>query len=321
MNYNDMPLEELRKYNPSLTARPDFEDFWGKTVSTSKEQTLNAELIPVDYPTAKVKVWDVYYDGFENSRIHGRYILPEGIAKGTKIPAIIIHHGYNWNNFQISMALKYTLLGYAVFLAEARGQNLHSPDHNLYVNGGACGWMTLGILDPMNYYYRYVFMDCARIVDFLLDREEIDSDRIAIEGSSQGGGVALAVGALCPEIKVVMSDIPFLCHYRRAVELAQTNPYLEIADFFRIQDSLHKMEEQVYGTLSYFDNLNLAPKIKGDVLMSIDLEDVTCTPSTGFAVYNHICAYKELRVYSDFGHVAVTQHDEEKFAFLVKRFS
>lgn len=321
MNYNDMPLEELYKYDPPYTAEPDFDAFWDDTIRLSKVQPLNAQLVPEDYPTDKVKVYGVYYDGFENSRIHGRYILPANSGAGEKLPAVVVHHGYNWSNMQVSMVLKYTLLGCAVFMAEARGQNLLSPDHTPYPNGGACGWMTLGILDPASYYYRYAYMDCARIVDFLLSRGEIDPERIAVEGSSQGGGIAMAVGALCPEVKVVMADIPFLCHFRRAVELAQTPPYLEIADFFRMQDSLHGLEDRVYRTLSYFDNLNLARRIRGDVLMSVGLEDVTCTPSSVFAAFNHVKSRKELRVYRDYGHAGVTKQDEEKLAFLVKRFS
>ena len=122
-------------------------------------------------------------------------------------------------------------------------------------------------------------MDCARVIDLLMEREEIDASRIAVEGGSQGGALSLAVG-LYVRGKSYYSRCPYLCDFRRAVELAQENPYLEISHFFKIHDSLHKTEEKVYNTLSYFDNMNLASRIKGEVLMSVGLEDTICPPST-----------------------------------------
>lgn len=315
-----MPLEKLKEYKPELSKEKDFETFWSKTIAESKEQALNAELIPVDYPIEEAKVFDLYFDGFKNSRIYGRYVLPQNASKDNKVPAVVMYHGYNYNNIVISNVLHYTLMGYAVLMLDVRGQNVKSPDHNHYENGGASGWMTNGILNPENYFYRFAYMDCVRAVEFIKNREEINSDKIAIEGGSQGGGLSLAVGALSSDVKVVLADIPYLCHFRRAIELYDGSPYDEIYHYFKVHDSLHKTEDQVYKTLSYFDNMNLAAMIKGDVLISVGLEDTVCPPSTAFATYNHLKTEKEIRVYPEYGHGGFNQHGEEKIAFLKKRF-
>lgn len=320
MNLFDMPLEKLKEYKPELSKEKDFETFWSKTIAESKEQALNAELIPVDYPIEEAKVFDLYFDGFKNSRIYGRYVLPQNASKDNKVPAVVMYHGYNYNNIVISNVLHYTLMGYAVLMLDVRGQNVKSPDHNHYENGGASGWMTNGILNPENYFYRFAYMDCVRAVEFIKNREEINSDKIAIEGGSQGGGLSLAVGALSSDVKVVLADIPYLCHFRRAIELYDGSPYDEIYHYFKVHDSLHKTEDQVYKTLSYFDNMNLAAMIKGDVLISVGLEDTVCPPSTAFATYNHLKTEKEIRVYPEYGHGGFNQHGEEKIAFLKKRF-
>lgn len=320
MNFFDLPVKELKVYKPNQTKAEDFDLFWDSIIKESKAQPLNTEYIAMDYPVEQIKVYDVYYDGFRNSRIHGRLILPAAASKDNKVPVVVMYYGYNWNNRVISHTFKYLLLGYGVFIAEVRGQNVTSPDHNHYDNGGASGWMTLGIYNHKNYYYLYVYMDCARIIDLLMQREDIDTNRIAVEGGSQGGALSLAVAALCPEVKVVMADCPFLCHFKRAVELAQEYPYLEISHFFKIHDSLHKTEEQVYKTLSYFDNMNLASRIKGEVLMSVGLEDAICPPSTCFAAFNHIQSNKEMRIYPDYGHGGFSQQEEERLIFLKKRF-
>ena len=315
-----MPLEEMRKYKPELSRDEDFDSFWKQTIAASKEQELNVEINPVDYPVEKVKVSDLYFDGFKNSRIYGRYILPANASADNQVPAVLMYHGYNYNNVVISNILHYSLMGYAVLLLDLRGQNPQSPDHNNYENGGPSGWMTNGILNPYNYYYRFAYMDCVRAVDLIKNREEIDSSRIAVEGGSQGGGLSLAVGALSKDVSVVLADIPYLSHFRRAIELYEGSPYDEIYHYFKIHDSLHKTEEQVYKTLSYFDCMNLAPMIRADVLISVGLEDTVCPPSTAFAVYNHLDTEKEIRVYPEYGHGGFNLHSEEKVMFLKKRF-
>lgn len=320
MHLFDMPLEELKKYKPALTRQEDFLSFWEETCTEASNQELNAELIAVEYPVKQVKVFDVYFDGFKNSRIYSRYIVPENISEDNKAPAVVMFHGYNYNNKMVSHALHYVLMGYAVLQVDVRGQNIKSPDHNLYENGGPKGWMTKGILNPYNYYYRFVYMDCVRAVNFVKARKEIDSKRIAVEGGSQGGGLALATGALSDSVSIVLSDYPYLCHFRRAIELYDKSPYDEIYHYFKVHDMLHETEEKVYKTLSYFDCMNLAQMIKADTLISVGLEDTICPPSTIFAAYNHLDTQKEIRIYPEYAHGGFTQHTEEKIAFLGKRF-
>ncbi|WP_139905777.1 acetylxylan esterase [Clostridium thermarum] len=320
MNLFDLPIEELREYKPELTKEKDFDDFWEGILAESDKYPLNDEVKPAAYPIDTIKVYDIYFDGFRNSRIHGRLVLPKGASAENKVPVVVYYHGYNWNNLVISHAFKFTVMGYGCLMMDVRGQDVESPDHNHYGNGGACGWMTKGILDHNNYYYLYAFMDSVRAIEFIKTREEIDVNKIAVEGGSQGGGLSLAVGALSKDVKVVMADIPYLCHFRRSVRLSTEGPYNEIYHYFKIHDSLHRTEDQVYRTLSYFDGMNLATRIKAKTLISVGLEDTVCPPSTCFAAYNHINAEKEIRVYPEYAHGGFTAHEEEKIAFIKKIF-
>jgi len=321
MNMFDMPLEELRDYRPEIEKRPDFDRFWDDSAAASAIQPLKAEMERVPYPVAAVDCFRVRFDGFRNSRISARYVRPagaDGAAGKAKIPALVIFHGYNWNSHCVGAALKYAIMGRSVLMVEVRGQDIDSPDLQRYPNGAASGWMTLGILDPASYYYRNVFMDCVRAVEFVRSLPETDPDRIAVEGGSQGGALAIAAGALNPHVAQVLSDVPYLCHFRRAVALSTEGPYNEIYHYFKVHDQLHATENTVYGTLSYFDCCNLAPRIRAKVLMSVGLEDTICPPSTIFAAFNRIKAPKELRVYPEFAHGGFWMHDEEKIAFLAK---
>ncbi len=53
--------------------------------------------------------------------------------------------------------------------------------------------VTKGILNKEEYYFRAIYMDCLKAIDFAYEQKNIDKDRIIIEGGSQGGAHGMAV--------------------------------------------------------------------------------------------------------------------------------
>lgn len=316
--YYDMSLEELKNYRPELTRQPDFTEFWENNLRLSNSQPLNAQLKHFKYPVKGVSVYDVYYDGFENGRIHGYYILPEN---GEKLPALIHFHGYGGNRKYINEYLKWVLQGYAVFTIDVRGQGGQSIDGSVYDQGSTMGWLTKGIRDKNIYYYKYVYMDCKRAVDFLSSRDEIDKDRIGVYGKSQGGALAMITAALDKRIKLCMPNYPFLCNFQRAVQMFDQGPYGEIFEYFRLFDCSNEKQQMVYGTLSYFDVMNFSDMIECPVLMAGGLVDLICPPSTFFAAYNHLKCKKTFKLYPNFEHEELWEHEEERIKFANRLFS
>ena len=81
-----------------------------------------------------------------------------------------------------------------------------------------------------------------------------------------------------------MPDVPFLCHFERAVGMTDADPYGEIVRYL----SVHRgSEERVFRTLSYFDGVNLAKRATAPALFSTGLLDQVCPPSTVYAARNH----------------------------------
>jgi cephalosporin-C deacetylase len=154
--------------------------------------------------------------------------------------------------------------------------------------------MTQGILDPRAYFYRRVFVDGVRAVEAAKAHPAVDAGRIAVTGASQGGGITLAVGGLDPTVGVVMPDVPFLCHYRRATEITDAAPYSEIVEYCRAH---RDRVDSVFRTLAYFDGMNFAVRCRARALFSVALRDLICPPSTVFAAYNCFGGPKEIKVY------------------------
>lgn len=297
----DMPLQELKNYKPQKTARHDFKSFWkGKIEETKNDGNNEAYKIEIiNYIIEEINVYKVFYNGYKNAKICGYFITPKKILN---LPTILVFHGYNGNKGTISHYLKWVLLGYTVFAIDVRGQSGESVDNKIYPGSAVGGFMTRGIFDKNEYYYLGVYLDCLKAIDFLATRKEVDISRLCLTGSSQGGGIALAVAALDKRPKLVIAEIPFLCHFKRAVELSDLSfniTYPEIAHLIR---QYPEKEEEIFSTLSYFDNLNLCDNVKAKTIISCAVQDTICPPSTIFAVFNYLNSDKILETLPFSGH-------------------
>lgn len=316
----DWPLERLREYRPPLTKEPDFDEFWATTLAEARQFDLAPHLESVEYPIRGVRVHRLSFAGFGGHRIRGLYLQPADIDT-RPAPALILYHGYSGGAGWVCQHLPWVMLGCAVIAIDTRGQGGETGDPGGYSGGSSMGWMTQGILDPAEYYYRRVYTDCVRAIDFACSRDELDTSRLAVTGGSQGGGLSLAATGLDQRVRIAMPDVPYLCHYQRAADIAANGPYQELQRYFaRYPENV----AQALRTLSYHDGMNLATGIREDcrMLWSVALWDDVCPPSTVFAAYHHCpapegSAGKQVEIYPfnkhEGGGIA---HQERKIAFL-----
>lgn len=299
----DLPPAELQTYAPDVREPADFDDFWRATLADARRWDASPELVRVDTPLTLVDVFDVTFAGFGGDPIKAWLTLPAG-ADGP-LPAVVEYQGYGGGRGLPGERLGWAAAGYAHLLMDTRGQG------SMWGTGGATldphgtgpsstGFMTRGIEDPATYYYRRVFTDAVRAVDAMRALPQVDADRVAVAGGSQGGGIAIAASALSEGLVAVMPDVPFLCHFERAVGLTDSDPYEEVVRYL----SVHRgADERVFDTLSYFDGVNMARRSRTPAVYSVALMDTICPPSTVYAAYNHHASpTKQIEVYTHNGH-------------------
>jgi cephalosporin-C deacetylase len=298
MAFYDMSLEELRGYQPPRDEPSDFDAFWQATLAEAREFALNPLFAPVDYGLSTVETLDVTFNGYGGQPIKGWLLLPR--HRPGPLPCVVEYIGYGGGRgFPIDWLL-WSGAGYAHLVMDTRGQGSawlkgDTPDPELEgSNPHHPGFMTRGILRPQTYYYRRVFTDAVRAVETAQAHPAVDAGRIAVAGGSQGGGIALAVSGLTPDVRAVMPNVPFLCHYRRASEITDAHPYQELARYLVIhRDKI----DTIFANLAYFDGVNFAVRARCKALFSVALMDEICPPSTVFAAYNAFSGPKDIRVW------------------------
>jgi len=306
MPFFDLPLEELEKYNPRVDEPKDFDKFWSQTLASARRYDLAAKFEPVkDDAYALINVYDLSFAGYDGQTVRGWVIEPAEARKaGKKLPCVVTYIGYGGGRSLPVDHMTAVNAGAINVVMDTRGQGSSwSPGAtgDVGVTGPQFpGMMTRGIDSPEAYYYRRLFTDAARAVEAAKMFDLVDINRIAVTGGSQGGGIALAAAALAgKDIKAVLADVPFLCHFRRAVSICDTMPYAEIIAYLKMH---RNKEDVVFRTLSYFDGVNFASRIKARALFSVALMDTICPPSTIYAAYNRLKGRKEVKVYTYNGH-------------------
>lgn len=319
MAFFDLPLEQLQTYLPPRDEPADFDAFWAETLAQARQHPLDAQFTPVDMGFHRIDTFDVTFSGYAGQRIKGWLLLPR--ERRGALPCVVEYIGYGGGRGFPSDWLLWTAVGVAHFVMDTRGQgsawSMPGDTPDLPVDGANPfhpGFMTQGILDPRTYYYRRLFTDAARAVEAARSHPAIDAGHIAVVGGSQGGGITLAAAGLVPDVDAALPDVPFLCHYKRAVQIVDTHPYQEIAHYLKIHRDKH---EQVFRTLPYFDGVNFAARARGAALFSVGLMDDVCPPSTVFAAYNHYAGRKDIRVYPYNRHEGgSSHHTQEKIRFI-----
>lgn len=301
----DRPLEELETYRPDLVEPEDLDEFWDQTLAENAFDPSGVTRVKVESPLTLVDVWDVTFPGFGGAPIKAWYIVPAG-ASGP-LPTIVQFQGYGGGRGHGVDHLEWASCGYAHLFMDSRGQGGtwgsggDTPDP-----GGSSsadqGFMTRGITDPRDHYYRRLFVDAHHAIEAAATMPETDSEKIIAHGISQGGGLAIAATALNPRVRAAMPDVPFLCHIRHATAMTEGTPYDELARYLSVY---RDRVETVFGTMAYFDGAILAKRAKVPALFSTALLDTTCPPSTVFAARNNWAGggqTADIKVYEYNGH-------------------
>ncbi|MBX3195059.1 MAG: acetylxylan esterase [Microbacteriaceae bacterium] len=293
----------LLSYRPDLPVPPDFDGFWADTLAMSRAAARPAVLASVDTPVTELDLFDLTFTGFAGEPIRAWVAAPRG---ATAAPAVVEYRGYSFGRGVPGERVHWAVCGYVHVVMDNRGQGsllgngADTPDP--HGSGPAApGFVTRGLGDPREHFYRRLFTDAALLVDAVRELPFVDAARVAVTGISQGGGTAIAAAALAGDgVAAVMPDVPFLCDIPGSLRYATAQPMLDLVHYL----SVHRANAaQALETLSYLDAATLATRAVAPALFSVGLRDEVVPAATVYAAFNRYGgADRELAVYPYNGH-------------------
>lgn len=288
-----------------LTRQPDFDEFWNRSIAELK--TIHPAFKSIERPDLsnnRIQVFEISMRSHDQIRVRGWLEVPRNAT--TPLPAVIRVPGYGQN-----MKPTGKRDDMIVFSFNPRGHGNSQQD----ISGQPENFWIRGLDAPQTYYYRGSYLDCIRAVDYIASRTDIDQAKIAVWGGSQGGGFAFATAALDSRVDHCVADIPFLCDWTNYFRLTH---WPEMDTW--IADQPRRSWESTLRTLSYFDTMNLADRIRCPTIMSVGLQDSVCPPTTCFNTFNRIPGEKQYRIYPNKRHGLGSEHYAWIWAHLRETF-
>lgn len=283
------------KIKPYTQEPQDFRSFWQKNVEELKQVPMSyTKELYKDYCTDKIDCYLVklQIDKMGHS-MYGFLFYPKNAQPG-KHPVVLCPPGAGIKTIKDPMRNKYYAEnGFVRFEVEIHGLDPRISSETFgeisrAFNDRNGGYLANGLENKDIYYMKHVYVGLVRCIDFLTSLPEWDGKNVAVQGGSQGGALAIIAAGLDSRVTQCVANHPALSDMAGYAVKGGTGGY---PHFCRQPQILSNKD--CLNTLAYFDVVNFARYVKAPTYLTWGYNDVTCPPTTSYAVWNTLKCTKE----------------------------
>lgn len=283
------------KIKPYTQEPQDFRSFWQKNVEELKQVPMSyTKELYKDYCTDKIDCYLVklQIDKMGHS-MYGFLFYPKNAQPG-KHPVVLCPPGAGIKTIKDPMRNKYYAEnGFVRFEVEIHGLDPRISSETFgeisrAFNDRNGGYLANGLENKDIYYMKHVYVGLVRCIDFLISLPEWDGKNVAVQGGSQGGALAIIAAGLDSRVTQCVANHPALSDMAGYAAKGGTGGY---PHFCRQPQILSNKD--CLNTLAYFDVVNFARYVKAPTYLTWGYNDVTCPPTTSYAVWNTLKCTKE----------------------------
>lgn len=283
------------KIKPYTQEPQDFRSFWQKNVEELKQVPMSyTKELYKDYCTDKIDccLVKLQIDKMGHS-MYGFLFYPKNAQPG-KHPVVLCPPGAGIKTIKDPMRNKYYAEnGFVRFEVEIHGLDPRISSETFgeisrAFNDRNGGYLANGLENKDIYYMKHVYVGLVRCIDFLTSLPEWDGKNVAVQGGSQGGALAIIAAGLDSRVTQCVANHPALSDMAGYAAKGGTGGY---PHFCRQPQILSNKD--CLNTLAYFDVVNFARYVKAPTYLTWGYNDVTCPPTTSYAVWNTLKCTKE----------------------------
>lgn len=310
-NYTTVGFDPL-KIKTTTKLPDDFQSFWQGAVASAKRVPLAAIMtIMPQYCTAETDVYNVrFQNSAPNTYIYGVLSMPK---KPGVYPAVLSVPGAGVRPYfgDLSFAA-HNIINLQIGI-HGIPVDLPLQVYNDLGNNALNGYNTYKLDDRDRYYYKKVYTGCVKALDFLCSLPQVDSQRLAVSGGSQGGALAIVTASLDNRIKFLCSNYPALSELG-GYYYGKTGGWPHM-----FRNGSESNIEQKVKVSEYYDVVNFARFVTAPGIYSWGYNDKVCPPTSTYAAYNQIKAPKKLILALDCGHWLYGEQRDAEVAWLAEQ--
>ena len=290
----------------SFTPMPkDFEQFWQKALKEARKIPFEAEYRDIPDATndqfvtklVRVRVGkDKWMQGYLTKPRSGSLSIG-----GRGFPIVLCPPGAGSKKISPSDYFPKQGCIYLKIEIHDNDQLLPDAEYDQMRQEKSDGYMRRGMASKDTYYYKDVYVGCARMVDFLCSLPEWDGKNVFVTGGSQGGALTIVTAALNEKVTLCAPFYPALCDLTGFLHQRAGGWPKFFAGFYS-DGKTDIPNEQAVETLQYFDVVNFARILRVPTFMSWGYNDDTCSPTSVWAAWNAITAPKQNDITPSSGH-------------------
>jgi cephalosporin-C deacetylase len=274
---------------PSLPVPDDFDHFWAEQKRALSEVPVNARLTPQEVPNPGLELFDLQADCI-GTPVSGYFARPKG-AKPKSLPAILNVHGAGVRSSSRDIPLRWAKENMLALDINAHGVPNGKPAefYNTLQTGELKNYTWRGRESRETFYFKGMFLRVLRAIDFLASQPEWDGQTIIVYGSSQGGAQAIAAAGLDSRVSLFVAGIPAMCDMSGAVanRIAGWPKPVSLGSDGKINPTFLQ-------TSRYYDGMNFVTRTKASAFFAVGFIDITCPPTSVYAVYNNLSSKKQI---------------------------
>lgn len=300
----------------TLTPMPnDFRDFWGKALREARKVDLQPEVY--DVPAATTEELETQLVRLRVGKDKWMWGYLTRPRDGKKHPVVLLPPGAGSTKTHPSDY--FPGQGFIFLKIEIHDNDPRIPDaeYNKMRKKKCEGYTQRGLASRDTYYYKDVYVGCARAVDYLCSLPDWDGRNVIVTGGSQGGALTIVTAALNEKVTLCAPFYPALCDLLGFLH-GRAGGWPKFYSGHDFSGKTTTAPEQAVKVLPYFDVVNFARLLNVPTFMSWGYSDDTCSPTSVWTAWNVITAPKECDITPSSGHWRFPASQERCMQWIMK---
>lgn len=275
------------EFRPGFEEPADFVEFWQNQARILRDSEMEATLTPVEIPEdqkkyrAKVEAYDLEISMPEGNPVHAYISWPKDAEPGS-CGILICPHGSGVRTSGLNNAI-WRANGHHAIVIDINAHGIPNGRADEYYKelgkGELKDYRTRKCTGHEDFYFRLMYLRMLRVLDYACTLKQWDGEKVALIGTSQGGGQCAALGGIDPRVKFMALEVPALADL--GGKLAGHHggwPY-----FGRFKES---RDGDYMNVFPYYDAANFLKHYYGILYVEAGLLDTTTAPECVYSAFN-----------------------------------